>query len=289
MTAGITPTWFIEAINTPATARSVSVRGANIHYCVWNPGAERVVVLVHGAAANTHWWDHIAPFIAQGLRVAAVDLSGHGDSEWRDDYSLTDWAHEVAAVMLREAGPDNCVLVAHSLGGTVSQELLHLKLAVPRGLIILDTPIRQRSPDEVQERMARAKPSRVFESRTEAIRAYRTRPHQLVTLPYIRHHVAEQSLRAAQGGWSWKFDPRIYMRAEQDVDTVGPLPCPGVLVRAGQGSIDPETQRQMVRRWGGTVSSFDIPDAGHHLMFDVPLALLTAVQGTLHGWGFARS
>ena len=41
--------------------------------------------------------------LAEGWRVVAVDLSGHGDSDRRDRYSLDTWAREVLAVVA-EAG-----------------------------------------------------------------------------------------------------------------------------------------------------------------------------------------
>ena len=51
-------------------------------------------MLVHGGAAHSRWWDHIAPMLTEGWRVVAVDLSGHGDSDRRDHYSLDTWARE---------------------------------------------------------------------------------------------------------------------------------------------------------------------------------------------------
>jgi len=284
---GTTPAWFIEATQAHGESKTVRVRDALIHYRVWNPGADRVVLLVHGAAANTHWWDHIAPFIAKDLRVVALDLSGHGDSGWRDAYSVADWGHEVAGVIGNEKAEGKCVIVAHSLGGLVAHQAIHQGLEAISGLIILDSHLSMRSDDEIAERKQRAKPTRIFESRTEAMRAYRTRPHQLVTLAYVKGHVAEKSLRAVEGGWTWKFDPRIYHRAEHTIDIVRPLPCPGIFVRAGHGSVSDAALRELEQRWGGTVSAFDIPEAGHHLMFDVPIALISALRAALHAWGFA--
>ena len=59
------------------------------------------------------------------------------------------------------------------------------------------------------------------------------------------------------------------------------------VARAEHGAVPPDVQRQIVERSEGTLTTFDIPDAGHHMMFDVPRALVTAVLATLHGWGFA--
>lgn len=50
--------------------------------------SERDLVFVHGAAAQASWWDHVAPLLAADRRVTAIDLSGHGDSEWRPAYDM---------------------------------------------------------------------------------------------------------------------------------------------------------------------------------------------------------
>jgi len=279
------PAWFTQAVETQATAAAVEVRGVRIAYRVWNPDAARVVLLVHGAAANARWWDHVAPHIAAGLRVVAMDLSGHGDSGWRDRYSLEDWAHEVAAVIDAQGAGDRCVVVAHSLGGLVAQQLLNDRLKTLDGVMFLDAPMHRRDAQVVAEREARAaRPSRVFDDPALAVRAYRTRPVQRVILPYVKRHVAEQSLHAVPGGWAWKFDTRIYLRPELTDDFVQPVPCRGLLMRAAEGSINQDTLRMMLARWQGTVRSLDILDAGHHLMFDQPLALIAAILAALHAW-----
>ena len=286
-TASSPPAWVTHAIQTPAISRTVQVRGASIHYRVWNPEARRVVLFVHGAAANARWWDHIAPFVARGLRAVAIDLSGHGQSGWRDDYAMADWAHEIAGVIDAENADGRCVVVAHSMGGMAAVQTLYLGLKVFDGLIILDSLLRARSDEELRERATRGdRPNRIFANRADALRAYRTRPPQNTNLPYVRAHVAEHSLREAEGGWTWQFDTAIYRRLDMP-GGFKPLPCRGVFVRAEHGAVPPDVQRQIVERSEGTLTTFDIPDAGHHMMFDVPRALVTAVLATLHGWGFA--
>jgi pimeloyl-ACP methyl ester carboxylesterase len=57
------------------------------------------VILLHGFGANAHWWDHIGPLLlADGLQVVAVDLAGHGESDYSGEYSLTGWAADVAEI-----------------------------------------------------------------------------------------------------------------------------------------------------------------------------------------------
>src|SRR5690606_6171037 len=80
------PQWFTTALATPAEQASTTVDGAAIAYRSWGSGAERGLVLVHGGAAHSWWWDHVAPLLAGSGKVVALDLSGHGDSDRRDSY-----------------------------------------------------------------------------------------------------------------------------------------------------------------------------------------------------------
>ena len=78
------PEWFLTAIGTPAKLGIVDVEGASITYRTYGDREDRGIVLVHGGAAHARWWDHIAPLLATGHMVVALDLSGHGDSGRRE-------------------------------------------------------------------------------------------------------------------------------------------------------------------------------------------------------------
>jgi pimeloyl-ACP methyl ester carboxylesterase len=86
------PAWFSTALAAPAEDGSVDVDGARIRYRAWGNRGACGVVLVHGGAAHARWWDHVGPQLSSGMRVVAPDLSGHGDSDWRKQYSLEYWA-----------------------------------------------------------------------------------------------------------------------------------------------------------------------------------------------------
>ena len=43
------------------------------------PGAP-ALLLIHGTAASTAWWDPVIPRLAGAYRVIRVDLAGHGRS-----------------------------------------------------------------------------------------------------------------------------------------------------------------------------------------------------------------
>jgi hypothetical protein len=83
------PDWFTQAINIPYSDRWIDVDGCTIHYQVWSEHKQELpgLLFVHGHGANAHWWDFIAPDLMHQYRVAALDLSGAGDSGHRSAYS----------------------------------------------------------------------------------------------------------------------------------------------------------------------------------------------------------
>ena len=126
------------------------------------PAGAPGVVLVHGTAAHARWWDHIAPFLQggtsgegaspdgayhnSGLRVVAMSMSGHGDSDWRDHYGIDQWAAEVMAVAAsaRIAGPP--VIVGHSLGGGVALYTAGRYGGALGGIVVIDTTVYEGPP-----------------------------------------------------------------------------------------------------------------------------------------------
>ena len=56
--------------------------GQEISALVWGDGRPELV-LVHGGAQNAHTWDTVA--LALDLPLVAIDMPGHGHSDWRPD------------------------------------------------------------------------------------------------------------------------------------------------------------------------------------------------------------
>ena len=116
------PEWFDRAIATPAESGWVTVDRAAIHYLRWGARAKPGLILVHGNGAHAYWWSFIAPFLAREYNVAAIDLSGMGDSAHRDAYTMEHFAHELLAVAEHAGMFDNAeppIIVGHSFGGRV--------------------------------------------------------------------------------------------------------------------------------------------------------------------------
>jgi pimeloyl-ACP methyl ester carboxylesterase len=272
-----TPAWFRRALDLRPEHREIEVAGATIHYRAWGEPAAEAVVLVHGGGAHSGWWDHIAPLI--GGRTIAVDMSGHGDSGWRDTYGLTQWAEEVAAVIAAEQ-LDRPVVVGHSMGGWVAVAMGVHHSAMLRSLVVIDSPLNDQPPEE-QRLRDRRRPTRVYPSGADAITRFRTLPEQAVLLPYIVANVAGQSMREVEGGWTWKFDPNLFGRRSKHRDLLPNLTLPMVLIRCEHGLVSAEMATRIVNLHSDGIPVVDLPDAGHHPMFDQPLSLVTAIRTLL--------
>jgi pimeloyl-ACP methyl ester carboxylesterase len=87
------------------------------------PADAQPVVLIHCDACSLHWWDRLAPLLAENHRVIRIDLLGFGGSEKPSSgYSIDEQANAVAAALdqLRVQG---AVVVGHSMGFSVATAL----------------------------------------------------------------------------------------------------------------------------------------------------------------------
>src|SRR5439155_26095703 len=88
------PEWFTRVIAMPSEDRFLEVEGCRIHYLRWGQTGKPGLLFVHGGYAHAHWWDVIAPFFAADHCVAAIGLSGMGESGYRRKYTAGLYAKE---------------------------------------------------------------------------------------------------------------------------------------------------------------------------------------------------
>jgi pimeloyl-ACP methyl ester carboxylesterase len=278
------PAWFSSALATVPEERETTCEGTSIAYRAWGDPADRNIVLVHGGAAHSRWWDHIAPLLARGWRVVALDLSGHGDSGRRERYSLDAWAREVLAVVTDAGTPASAVVIGHSMGGLVTLRLATLAGSQIAGAVAIDSPIRDMAPEDRAARQHRAfGPLRVYPSPEAVIARFRPIPDQPV-LGWIAEHVAATSIRPADGGWTWKFDPQVFDRDHLTPELLTRLDCRVALFRAEHGLVTPQQGEAIYDRLGRIAPLIEIPVAGHHIMLDEPVALAAALRTLLADW-----
>lgn len=282
---GTPPRWYVEALDVPCESSVVDVAGCPVSVRSWGSPTDSAVVLVHGAAAHAHWWDHVAPLLSHGRRVLALDLSGHGDSGRRPSYSLDTWAREVLAVAGIDGSSEPSVLIGHSLGGWVVAAAAHLAPHAVAGVITIDPAIAAPPPERDAARQRRAvTPLRVYPTREGALTHFRPLPEHEGLQDFVVDHVARHSLRESDGGWSWKFDPGVFGRHRPSARLFSTIPVPVAMLRAEHGLATDSASLGVYDQLRRHVLVVDIPDAGHHVMLDQPLALTVALRTVLSAW-----
>ncbi|MGW2279579.1 alpha/beta fold hydrolase [Streptomyces sp. NPDC001770] len=119
--------------------RSVDVGGVRLAYQVSGPADAPPLVLLHALGEDASDWDAVAPVLARHRRVHALDLRGHGRSDWPGTYSLELMRDDVLG-FLDALGLDRVELVGHSLGGIVAYLLAQEHPQRVHRLVLEDVP-----------------------------------------------------------------------------------------------------------------------------------------------------
>jgi 3-oxoadipate enol-lactonase len=102
-----------------AEHRTVEVGGVRLAYQVSGPPDGPPLVLLHALGESAADWDGVAPAFARHRRVYALDLRGHGRSDWPGDYSLELMRADVLG-FLDALALGRVDLIGHSMGGAVA-------------------------------------------------------------------------------------------------------------------------------------------------------------------------
>jgi pimeloyl-ACP methyl ester carboxylesterase len=288
------PDWFKQAINTPYSDRWIDVDNCAIHYQIWSEDKKDLpgLLLVHGHGANAHWWDFIAPGLMQEYRVAALDISGAGDSGHRTAYSTEQFVAEIMSVMEDAGFKDKCILVGHSFGGRMARFAGHLYPDSFSGVLLVDSAISlpgRRTIFRIPEQAKR--PTRLYPSRKEAARRFRLRPPQPCANGFIVDYIAEHSVKEVAGGWCWKLDQRVFSKmadlASADTDPgemLRNMQCPVAIIYGDQSRFFDAQVKSYVCTLVDKDNVISIEDAHHHLFLDQPLLFISVLRGLLTSW-----
>lgn len=243
-------------------------------------GSGAPVLLAHGMAAHTHWWDSVAPKWNGVLRAAAVDFRGHGESDWVEDgvYTSETWVADLEAAR-KELGWDRFVLCAHSMGARVSFEYA---LKFPdrlRGLIAIDflPEVPQGKPSRFTR--ARGRPQPVYPDADKMAERFRLEPDGTELSPAELRELGRHGVKRHGGGFTWKFDWRslIHYRLGPVWPQLPQVSVPALVVRGQHSTIlsRPDFER-VVRELPGA-KGLEIAGAHHHVPLDKPAELARAV------------
>lgn len=281
------PDWFWQAVEAPRDSGFVEVDECDVHYQVWGEPEQPGLLLVHGMNAHAHWWDFIAPQLTDQYRVAAIDLTGMGDSDYRYDYSADTWADELRAVAdVAELGPEP-IIVGHSFGGRIG-----LRAAVRHedrfgGLVLADAGVRDPDDDNGRSRPPMGGQPVLYPDAETARNRFRLQPPQPCDNDYLLEYIARQSVMAIDGGYAFKFDTDLLESmsgvsredAERDLRALKqPL---GLIYGADSELFSGRTLAYMQQLRPEGVPAKALADARHHLFLDQPLSFVETLRTML--------
>ena len=191
------PGWFTRAVAVEPESRFVDVNGVKVHYLRWGDRTKPGLLLVHGNGAHARWWSFVAPFLAREYSVAAIDITGMGDSGWHEKYTIEAFAEEQMAVCEDAGffdGEEPPIIVGHSFGGFITiltGALYGERLA---GTVIVDSPVNPPDrPGGPPDRKFR--PHRIYPTLEAAMERFRLAPPQPCENRYIVDYIARHSLK----------------------------------------------------------------------------------------------
>ena len=177
----------------------------------WGAPQRGSVILLHGGGQTRHAWGASAARLADaGWEVLALDLRGHGDSDWSSggDYALSRMARDVEGIA--RTLPGRPVIVGASMGGmTALYALGRMNTELAHALVLVDVVPRMEGSGVrriVQFMQAHPNGFATLEEAADAVAAYRGQGRERpADLAGLRKNLRQR----ADGRWYWHWDPRI--------------------------------------------------------------------------------
>ena len=122
-----------------ADDRFVRLDDGDIHVAEDGDPGGPAVLLIHGTAASTAWWDPVIPQLAGDCWVIRIDMAGHGRSSAPEGgYEIPAQARRAGAVLDR-LGAGQVTVIGHSTGGYVATALAGQRPGLVSALALIDT------------------------------------------------------------------------------------------------------------------------------------------------------
>src|SRR5580704_1971896 len=103
-----------------ASPRELEAAGLRLRYLALGEGDSVPVLLLHGFGADLNTWMFTQPALAEGRRVIALDLPGHGGSAKQVDRTDAENLAAIVDATLNALGIERIHLVGHSMGGCIA-------------------------------------------------------------------------------------------------------------------------------------------------------------------------
>ena len=259
--------------------------GRRVSALVWGDGPPELVLL-HGGGQNAHTWDTVA--LALDRPLVAVDLPGHGHSDWPTDSAWLDQASmaDDVALVVAQLAPDARAVVGMSLGGATAIALATRHPHLVRRLLLVDiTP--GVTGDKTSDIAAFLSGPETFATFEEILdRTVQFNPTRSVSS--LRRGVLHNSVRLPDGSWTWRhpvgrpaMEPGLHVERADNLmqwDALERIGVPVLLARGSRSPVVDDEDEAEFRRRRPSDTVVVVDDAGHSIQGDKPLELARIVE-----------
>jgi pimeloyl-ACP methyl ester carboxylesterase len=259
--------------------------GLRLSYLDWG-GSGDPIVFLHGGALTAHSWDLVCIGLRDAHRCIALDLRGHGDSDWSDDYRIETATTDVAA-LVATLGAARCHLVGMSLGGNIAAHFAGACPAQVASLTLVDvgpgvdfeaTRSLRKFVDDAQD---------VDNLEMVIAAALLVNPH--ADRDKLIYRLKHSTQRTAEGRYRWKSDRRRPHDYDHILAKLAELPtlaahiaCPVLVARGARSRIFSDEAAARCAALFARGEWLPIEEAGHNIQEDSPRALLDALKSLLN-------
>jgi pimeloyl-ACP methyl ester carboxylesterase len=225
--------------------------GLTLAAYAWGAAEAAPVLVLHGGLDHARAWDETCAALATKRRLIALDLRGHGDSDWARDgaYDPPLYIFDVLQVVRAlDAGP--VAIIGHSMGAMIAMRLAAAFPELVSRMVLIEGVIgegmfraesvnvdprmqawidarkataatslggRLRSWLEEREGLERLTPRAYPTLEAAAARLLEDRDKRLT--PAQAAHIAATGMKAAPrgDGFVWKFDPLVRAQFSLDI------------------------------------------------------------------------
>jgi pimeloyl-ACP methyl ester carboxylesterase len=271
------------AKQAPMHSRSLGIVQSNglILHLQRSGQGNHACLMVHGFGDGSYVWNTLVPTIASHYEVFALDLRGHGDSEWDPEARYDVQAHVADVVhVIRLLGLRRLVLIGHSMGGEIAMRVAMQCAKRIIGLVIVDFGPTL-NPEGMKHVRAEVEAShqtyRCVQDYASWLAARRPLVSKDVLLGVANCALREQGTE----GFKLKADPAIMRFSDDEPSLWTVLPqmnWPVLVVRgAGSALLSRDVAERMVESMPDARLQ-SVPMAGHAVMLDNPEGFAGAVS-----------
>lgn len=204
---------------TPEAELSFAIKGMTLRAKAWGNPTDNPVLALHGRLDNCHSFKPLASLL-KGIYLVAIDLAGHGKSDYRSlDSGYNAWQDVPEIFAIADAlgferfgllGHSRGAFISHLCAGTYPERITGVVLidgfAPPDYADPYDAPQQLAGAIRTDKRFARHK-RHIHSSVEEAVKNRSTGQNFLSESAAFT--LAERGMKEVAGGVAWSSDPRL--------------------------------------------------------------------------------